>query len=44
VRGFNSPQNQFIVKNYIYENKVDIILLQEVKMFEENFKVVASNI
>lgn len=44
IRGLNSPHKQFAIKQLILEMKIDICLLQEVKMPFQTFVVVASKL
>lgn len=44
LRGLNSPQKKFLIKQYILEMKLDICLLQEVKMSYQTFATTAGKI
>ena len=37
LRGFNNPQKEYALKQYIFQEKIDCVLIQETKMSSENF-------
>lgn len=44
MRGLNNPQKQYALKNCIFHNKIEVLLLQEVKMNDAPFSLITGKI